>query len=107
MKNSKIYIEAGANNGIEQSRSLFLKDNIDYFGILIEPDPEAFSKCQKNREFNSLVINCALVDKDHKGDVINIFKHNASLMNSCLRHELEKVNILRKWNAKPEPYSLF
>jgi len=71
--NKKIYIEAGANDGIFQSRSLSLKNKEEYLGILIEPVPEVFYACKKNRP-ECLHYNCALVDFDypHTNTQINI-----------------------------------
>lgn len=64
-KRKKIYIEAGANDGIFQSRSIGLAHNDEYFGILIEPCKHVFDECYKNRNNGrSVFYNCALVSFD-------------------------------------------
>jgi FkbM family methyltransferase len=79
----KIYIEAGANNGLEQSRSLDFRDNEEYFGILIEPDSDAFASCVHNRNNGRTAFkNVALVGDKYSSPTIKLNKHNASLMNS-------------------------
>ena len=70
----KYYIEAGANDGLHQSRSLHLKDNLKYHGIMIEPNPVAFSYCQNNRNpSNHTFINAALVPLDYENDTIDLY----------------------------------
>jgi len=73
-KKVKYYIEAGANDGLHQSRSLHLKDNLEYHGIMIEPNPVAFSCCQNNRNpSNHTFINAALVALDYQNDTIDLY----------------------------------
>lgn len=72
----KFYIEAGANDGIFQSRSLNLVNNNEYFGILIEPLPDMYNQCCYNRSKNSKIYNCALVDFEHKEPTVDIYIHN-------------------------------
>ena len=70
----KYYIEAVANDGLHQSRSLHLKDNLEYHGIMIEPNPVAFSYCQNNRNpSNHTFINAALVPLDYENDTIDLY----------------------------------
>jgi FkbM family methyltransferase len=54
------FIEAGANDGIKQSNTLYFEKYRDWQGLLIEPIPELAQKCEKNRR-NSIVENAALV----------------------------------------------
>jgi FkbM family methyltransferase len=76
MNNKKIYIEAGANDGIFQSRSLEFIDNDQYFGILVEPVLYSYERCLRNRPNNTKIYNCALVDFDHKEPIIEIHHHS-------------------------------
>lgn len=73
--NKKIYIEAGANDGIFQSRSINLESNNLYLGIMIEPIISVFRSCIKNRP-NCLHYNCALVDFNYPNQDIEINLHN-------------------------------
>jgi FkbM family methyltransferase len=62
------FIEAGANNGIRQSNTLYFERYKNWHGLLIEPIPELAKECKRNRP-NSIVENYALVafgfPKDH------------------------------------------
>jgi FkbM family methyltransferase len=54
------FIEAGANNGVKFSNTLFFERYRNWRGLLIEPIPELAAECRKNRPL-SIVENCALV----------------------------------------------
>lgn len=71
------FIEVGANNGYSQSNTYYLERFKGWRGILIEPIPELYAECVKERK-NSRVFNCALVADDYKKDYIEIY--SASLM---------------------------
>jgi FkbM family methyltransferase len=73
--NKKIYIEAGANDGIFQSRSLHLENNSECICILIEPIPIVFNRLKKNRS-KAIHYNCALVDFDFQQTNISINIHS-------------------------------
>lgn len=75
--NPGIFIEAGANNGYSQSNTYYLERFKGWKGILIEPIPELFRECVKERK-KSKVFNCALVADDYEKDFVEI--HSASLM---------------------------
>lgn len=70
----KFYIEAGANDGIQQSRSLHLKDDKNYHGIMIEANPIAFAFCQRNRNpINHTLVHAALVPLDYEFNSIDLY----------------------------------
>ncbi len=54
------FIEAGANDGVTQSNTLFFERHRGWRGLLIEPIPELAARCRKNRP-RSIVENCALL----------------------------------------------
>jgi FkbM family methyltransferase len=66
-----IYIEAGANDGINQSNTYFLERKHGWTGILVEPVPRLYERCQRARP-KSLVINAALVGPENEGENITI-----------------------------------
>jgi len=89
---NKVYIEAGANDGIFQSRTLSLKDKD--FGILIEPHLETYNKCCENRQnYLCKVYNCALVSFDYNFDTIDLGLHEHTAMNSILYKNLNTVSV--------------
>jgi len=77
----KIYIEAGANNGIEQTRSMQQAIDEEYFGILIEPLLHSYQSCVENRSNErTKVYHCALVPFSHNKDSIELNLHAHDLM---------------------------
>jgi FkbM family methyltransferase len=73
----KIYIEAGANDGVNGSRGIQFKDNSEYMGILIEPHPVIFNYCLNSRKNdNTLLYNVALVSRNHKEPTIELQLHS-------------------------------
>jgi FkbM family methyltransferase len=69
--NNGFFVEAGANDGIAQSNTLFFERYYGWTGLLIEAIPDLAKKCSRNRP-NCLVENCALVSKDYPKEEINI-----------------------------------
>jgi FkbM family methyltransferase len=59
------FIEAGANDGISQSNTLYFEKYRGWKGILVEPIPELAARCRVNRP-NCIVENFALVPFDYK-----------------------------------------
>lgn len=66
-----VFIEAGANDGLNQSNTLFLARKYGWQGILIEPVPRLHSRCVKNRK-ESVCVNAALVSPDESGKTIEM-----------------------------------
>jgi FkbM family methyltransferase len=87
MKNKKIYIEAGANDGIFQSRSLHLQNNHEYFGLLIEPHLETYNQCVINRDNGyAKIYNAALVSFNFQSPTIDLGIHcDYTAMNSIVK----------------------
>jgi FkbM family methyltransferase len=57
------FVEAGANDGVAQSNTLYLERYRSWKGLLIEPVPELMLKCRSNRP-TAIVEQCALVNSD-------------------------------------------
>jgi FkbM family methyltransferase len=66
-----VFIEVGANNGIDQSNTYYLEKLLGWRGYLIEAIPELSQLCKKTRK-NSVVFNCALVAPENHGSKIKI-----------------------------------
>lgn len=79
-----IYIEAGANNGIEGSNTLYLEQALNWTGILIEPSKNAFDFCVQSRKPTNVFVNAALVGDDNIEYVEGDF--NGSHMSSIGGH---------------------
>jgi FkbM family methyltransferase len=75
------FIEVGANDGINQSNTLFFEKYLGWKGLLIEAIPDLANKCQKNRP-KCITENCALVAFDYPGKTIEVDYCN---LMSCVR----------------------
>lgn len=59
-RHSGFFVEAGANDGYDQSNTYFLERFRGWRGVLVEPVPELYRECVRERP-GSQVFNCALV----------------------------------------------
>ncbi|MDQ6805689.1 MAG: FkbM family methyltransferase [Actinomycetota bacterium] len=60
------FVEAGANDGFRQSNTYFLERFRGWRGVLIEPIPELFRWCLRQRP-RARCFNCALVEPEAAG----------------------------------------
>ena len=65
------FIEAGANDGIAQSNTLYFEAQRGWRGLLVEPIPALAEKCRVNRPA-SIVENCALGSFDARGTQVEM-----------------------------------
>jgi len=79
-KRNGIFIELGANNGLNQSNTYFFEKVRNWTGILIEPSLSAYKECKINRP-NSKCYNVACVSSDYKNEYV-VGDFNGSLMSS-------------------------
>lgn len=81
------FIEAGANDGVTQSNTLFYERHRGWRGLLIEPIPELAARCRKNRP-RSIVENCALLATgDPRREVTMQFCNLMSLVKGAMHSE--------------------
>ena len=71
LPSSGIFLEAGANDGLNQSNTLFLARVHGWKGILVEPVPRLHERCVRNRP-ESFCVNAALVPPEDSGAVIDL-----------------------------------
>ncbi len=94
------FVEAGANDGFNQSNTYYLEKIKKWSGILIEPIPDLYIRCKKERN-KSLVYNCALVPFEYRGNhvpmiyanLMSIVKGSRKSEESDLQHVKLGVNI--------------
>lgn len=91
-KENGIFVELGANNGLEQSNTAFLEFTRKWKGILIEPSYQAYLHCVKNRP-NSICYNYACVSTDYSEDFIK-GDFNNGMMSSVNGERLNNKNNL-------------
>lgn len=63
------FVEAGANDGFQQSNTYYLARFKAWQGVLIEPVPALAERCQRRRP-ESITVNCALAGPDQAGNRI-------------------------------------
>ena len=81
------FIEAGANDGVSQSNTLYFERYRGWKGLLIEPIPELAAQCRRNRPA-CIVENYALVPFDHRGDSVEMRYCNLmSLVKGAMKSE--------------------
>jgi FkbM family methyltransferase len=66
------FVEAGANDGVSQSNTLFFEKHSGWSGLLIEPVQYLAAQCQINRP-NCTTVNAALVPFDFGKDEIEMW----------------------------------
>ena len=64
-----VFIEVGATDGYTESNTYNLEKYNGWRGVLIEPIPDLYRKCVRERP-RSQVYNCALVSDDYHGDTV-------------------------------------
>lgn len=109
-KASGFFIEAGANDGINQSNTFLLENELKWNGLLVEPNINSFNICLKSRK--CIIENCALVSFDYKDEfIIGDFQESSfagSMMGGCsqIHQKTTKVkacklsDLLDKHNVK-------
>lgn len=65
------FVEAGANDGFDQSNTYWLERFHGWRGILVEPVPEVYEEALLERP-EARVFNCALVSDEHEDDTIRV-----------------------------------
>lgn len=72
------FIEAGANDGVKQSVSLYFEEYLNWRGILIEGVPMLYEACVGNRSSKNVFENSALVWPGFIGDHVEMIYHSDS-----------------------------
>ena len=62
-KKNGIFLDIGAHDGITLSNTYYLESILGWKGICVEPNPEIFQKCKKNRK--SIICNKAIYEKSN------------------------------------------
>jgi FkbM family methyltransferase len=89
-----VFVEAGANNGVDQTNSLHFERYLNWSGLLVEPIPSLAELCRKNRPGCS-VENCALVPFEFSGDTVEMeFCNLMSLVKGAMQSaDLEQAHV--------------
>lgn len=85
------FIEAGANDGIQQSNTLFFERHRKWTGLLIEPIPELANRCRVNRA-RCLVENAALTSfEDNRQTIEMRYCNLMSLVKGAMKTPQEEL----------------
>jgi len=76
LNSQTFYVEAGANDGINQSNTHFLEKIYGARGLLIEASQSLFEKCLKNRCGSNIFALCALVEDTYKHEYVDLIYSN-------------------------------
>lgn len=86
------FIEAGANDGYQQSNTYYLERMRGWRGVLVEAIPELYERCKRERP-NAAVYNCALVDGAFAEPTIEMhFAHLMSVAAGAMKSEDEMAH---------------
>ena len=90
------FIEAGANNGVKFSNTLFFERYRNWRGLLIEPIPDLAAQCRENRPA-CIVENCALVAGDSaQREVAMRYCNMMSIVKGAMHSEAGDLEHIRK-----------
>lgn len=70
------YIEAGANDGLNQSNTYFLEEKYGARGLLIEAAPSSFERLLANRSARNIFECCALIPRDYPDQFVEMVFSN-------------------------------
>jgi len=73
-----VFVEAGANNGLDQSNTYYFERFRGWSGLLVEPEPSLAAACRRNRR--ARVAQAALVEKEVPAATVEL--HFAGLMST-------------------------
>jgi FkbM family methyltransferase len=101
------FVEAGANDGITFSNTLYFEKYYKWRGILIEPIPQLASQCRINRP-KCIVEQYALVSLDFKEAHIEMtYCNHMSLVKGAMNEEEENIHITKGAKIQNiEPFTL-
>lgn len=73
---SGYFVELGANDGVTQSNSLYFEKSRNWRGLLVEPSPQNFLKCRKNRAATNSIYCAACVSFGYDKEFVRIAYSN-------------------------------
>ncbi len=83
------FVELGANDGINQSNSLYFEKYRNWRGVLVEPVPHNYLKCRQNRAPRSRVYCAACVSFDYASEFVRIVYSNLMSTSVDLKLDIE------------------
>ncbi|MCS3672421.1 FkbM family methyltransferase [Salinibacter ruber] len=91
-----VFVEAGANDGVKQSNTLYFEKHKGWSGLLIEPIPELAEQCRLNRP-NCAVEHAALVADDYPDETVDLrYCDLMSVVKGGLDSETQEIDHVEK-----------
>ena len=94
------FVELGANDGVQQSNSLYFEQQRGWKGVLVEPSPHNFIQCKLNRNPKNFIFCNACVDFDYKKKYVDIQYANLMTISKNLHLDLnnssDHINLAKK-----------
>jgi FkbM family methyltransferase len=87
------FIELGANDGQTQSNTKYYEDFRGWSGMLIEPSPNNYKNCIKNRSVSNHIFNCACVPFHYEKDTIDLFYSNLMTAAAGLVSDIREASL--------------
>ncbi len=101
------FIEAGANDGYNQSNTYYLENSMGWSGILIEAIPDLAEMSRKNRARSKVVHSALVADQDATPTIRMRFANLMSVVDGCLGDKTdEHVQLGLKVQNLPESYAV-
>jgi len=75
-KRNGFFVELGANDGISQSNTYHFEKYKNFSGLLIEPIPEKYQECKRNRSEKNYFANCACVSFEYDSPTVELLFSN-------------------------------
>lgn len=84
-KQNGVFVEIGADDGIDKSNTLFYEESLNWTGIAIEAREKAYNKLKNNRK--CICINAVLSDKEQEVDFMSIEGYGKGLSGIVKNYE--------------------
>jgi FkbM family methyltransferase len=82
------FVELGANDGRFQSNTFYYEKFRNWKGVLVEPAPNLFFQCRKNRSPRNHIVCAACVPFDYKAEFVKILYSNAMSVSLDLESDI-------------------
>jgi FkbM family methyltransferase len=93
-KKNGVFIDVGAYDGDRVSNSIYFEDILEWSGVCIEPNPNAYTKLIKNR--NCVCINAGVTDIESELPFYKVSGHAEMLsgfMSYISKEHIDRINI--------------
>ena len=92
-----VFIEAGAHDGFFESNTYYLEKFKNWSGLLIEPVPELYQECVRQRP-DAEVVNCALVSSDYSDAELKMISADTmSFVKREAQFQDKRLEIAKNW----------